>query len=186
METAEPVLRGAKTDTLKKVASVLSGAASPVPRQYGKTKRTENVPCTEAMKRALCFLFSCSCSTCGLFSSLVAQSTYGIGRLSSNLSTGQRGRCCRIPVHLVLVMDASREGHASYKNICFFVPWRSVYDRLYTLLRSVYDRHCCTLFFFHYSSFFFHTHLLPSFSTSRGHRCRPFSPPFLVFNFYRA
>ena len=34
--------------------------------------------------------------------------------------------------------------------------------------------------------FFFHTHILSSFRTSRGHRCRPFSPPVLAFNFYRA
>ena len=31
--------------------------------------------------------------------------------------------------------------------------------------------------------FFFRTHLLFSFWTSRGHRCRPFSPPALAFNF---
>ena len=30
------------------------------------------------------------------------------------------------------------------------------------------------------------TLLLSSFWTSRGHRCRPFSPPALAFNFYRA
>ena len=30
------------------------------------------------------------------------------------------------------------------------------------------------------------THLLPSFWTSRGHRCRPFSPPVFAFNLYRA
>ena len=35
-------------------------------------------------------------------------------------------------------------------------------------------------------SFFFHTHLLSNFWTSHGHRCRPFSPPVLAFNFYRA
>ena len=34
--------------------------------------------------------------------------------------------------------------------------------------------------------FFFLTLLLSSFWTSRGHRCRPFSPPVLAFNFYRA
>ena len=34
--------------------------------------------------------------------------------------------------------------------------------------------------------FFFLTLLLSSFWTSRGHTCRPFSPPFLAFNFYRA
>ena len=33
---------------------------------------------------------------------------------------------------------------------------------------------------------FSHTHLLSNFWTSRGHRCRPFSPPVLAFNFYRA
>ena len=32
----------------------------------------------------------------------------------------------------------------------------------------------------------FCTLLLSSFWTSRGHRCRPFSPPVLAFNFYRA
>ena len=32
----------------------------------------------------------------------------------------------------------------------------------------------------------FLTLLLSSFWTSRGHRCRPFSPPVLAFNFYRA
>ena len=31
--------------------------------------------------------------------------------------------------------------------------------------------------------YLFRTHLLPSFCTSRGHRCRPFSPPVLAFNF---
>ena len=36
-----------------------------------------------------------------------------------------------------------------------------------------------------YIFFFFFTHLLSSFWTSRGHRCRPFSPPVLAFNFYR-
>ena len=35
-----------------------------------------------------------------------------------------------------------------------------------------YTRYVNTFFFF-----FFHTHLLSSFWTSRGHRCRPFSPP---------
>ena len=39
-------------------------------------------------------------------------------------------------------------------------------------------------FFFFF--FFFRTHLLSSFWTSRGHGCRPFSPPVLAFNFYRA
>ena len=34
--------------------------------------------------------------------------------------------------------------------------------------------------------FFFCTPLLSSFWTSRGHRCRPFSPPVLAFNSYRA
>ena len=34
----------------------------------------------------------------------------------------------------------------------------------------------CSLFFL----FFFHTHLLSSFWTSRGHRCRPFFPRFLT------
>ena len=33
--------------------------------------------------------------------------------------------------------------------------------------------------------FFFLTLLLFIFWTSRGHRCRPFSPPVLAFNFYR-
>ena len=36
------------------------------------------------------------------------------------------------------------------------------------------------------SSFFFFQLLLSSFWTSRGHMCRPFSPPVLAFNFYRA
>ena len=35
-------------------------------------------------------------------------------------------------------------------------------------------------------TYFFFTLLLPSFWTSRGHRCRPFFPPILAFNFYRA
>ena len=34
--------------------------------------------------------------------------------------------------------------------------------------------------------FFFRTLSLSSFWTSRGHRCRPFFPPVLAFNFYRA
>ena len=39
-------------------------------------------------------------------------------------------------------------------------------------------------FFFFFSSL---SHsLLSSFWTSRGHRCRPFSPPVLAFNYYRA
>ena len=33
---------------------------------------------------------------------------------------------------------------------------------------------------------YIHTFLLSSFWTSRGHRCRSFFPPVLVFNFYRA
>ena len=37
---------------------------------------------------------------------------------------------------------------------------------------------CCCVFFV--------TLLLSSFWTSRGHRCRPFSPPVIAFNFYRA
>ena len=41
----------------------------------------------------------------------------------------------------------------------------------------------CTLFMALFSSFFFHTHLLSSSWTSRGHRRRPFSPPVLAFNF---
>ena len=35
-------------------------------------------------------------------------------------------------------------------------------------------------------TFFFRTLLFSSFWTSRGHRCRPFPPPVLAFNFYRA
>ena len=43
-------------------------------------------------------------------------------------------------------------------------------------------QHCrCCVFLF-----FFLTLLLSSFWTSRGHRCRPFFPPVLAFNFYRA
>ena len=38
----------------------------------------------------------------------------------------------------------------------------------------------------HLHFFFFRTLLLSSFWTRRGHRCRPFSPPVLAFNFYRA
>ena len=41
----------------------------------------------------------------------------------------------------------------------------------------------------HMVAFFFifcHTHLLSSFWTSRGHRCRLFSSPVLAFNLYRA
>ena len=34
--------------------------------------------------------------------------------------------------------------------------------------------------------FFLFTLVLCSFWTSRGHRCRPFFPPVLVLNFYRA
>ena len=34
--------------------------------------------------------------------------------------------------------------------------------------------------------FFFRTLVLSSFWTSRGHRCRPFSPQVLAFNFYSA
>ena len=37
-------------------------------------------------------------------------------------------------------------------------------------------------FYFH----FLHTQLFSSFLTSRGHKCRPFSPPVLAFNFHRA
>ena len=37
----------------------------------------------------------------------------------------------------------------------------------------------------HHFFFLLHTHLLSSFWTSRGHRCRPFSPPVLALNFYR-
>ena len=37
-----------------------------------------------------------------------------------------------------------------------------------------------------FSFFFTHLLLLSSFWTSRGHRCRPFSPPVLAFNYYRA
>ena len=33
---------------------------------------------------------------------------------------------------------------------------------------------------------FFFTLLLSSFWTSHGHKCRPFFPPVLAFNFYRA
>ena len=43
----------------------------------------------------------------------------------------------------------------------------------------------CDSFCF-FSFVFFHTHLLSSFWTSRGHRCRPFSPPVVAFTFYRA
>ena len=45
------------------------------------------------------------------------------------------------------------------------------------------SRHCSTAVSFF---FFFVTLLLSSFWTSCGHRCRPFSPPVLAFNFYRA
>ena len=37
-----------------------------------------------------------------------------------------------------------------------------------------------------YNTFFFFTLLHSSFWTSRGHRCRPFSPPVLASKFYRA
>ena len=54
-------------------------------------------------------------------------------------------------------------------------------------LLAAWDRDCallssCDFFFF----FFFLTLLLSSFWASRGHRCLPFSPPVLAFNFYRA
>ena len=39
--------------------------------------------------------------------------------------------------------------------------------------------------FFFLFFFFSHTSTF-QFWTSRGHRCRPFSPPVLAFNFYRA
>ena len=39
---------------------------------------------------------------------------------------------------------------------------------------------------FYFLLFFFFTLVLSIFWTSRGHRCRPFSPPVHVFNFYRA
>ena len=42
---------------------------------------------------------------------------------------------------------------------------------------------CCISYF---CFLFLHTHLLSSFWLRRGHRCRPFSPPVLAFNFYRA
>ena len=47
---------------------------------------------------------------------------------------------------------------------------------------------CWRLFFFllFFSFVFFRTLLLSRFRTSRGHRCRPFSPSVLAFNFYRA
>ena len=49
----------------------------------------------------------------------------------------------------------------------------------------------CILFYFiscYFMLFYFifHTHLLSSSWTSRGHRCRPFFPPVLAFNFHRA
>ena len=43
----------------------------------------------------------------------------------------------------------------------------------------------CVLFFFRVCVFVF-TLVLFSFWTSRGHRCRPFSPPVLAFNFFIA
>ena len=50
-----------------------------------------------------------------------------------------------------------------------------------------YDQHSdiCRLTLI-YILFFFLTLLLSSFWTSRGHRCRPFAPPVLAFNSYRA
>ena len=53
-----------------------------------------------------------------------------------------------------------------------------IVDVVLTLTRVIKS----VLFFF----FLFFTTLLSSFWTSRGCRCRPFSPPVLAFNFYRA
>ena len=50
------------------------------------------------------------------------------------------------------------------------------------VLRAVYT----SKYLFKKDVFFFSTFLLFSFWTSRGHRCRPFFPPVLAFNFYRA
>ena len=52
------------------------------------------------------------------------------------------------------------------------VPWRRF---------SEFSDYHLIIFFFS-----FLTLLLSSFWTSRGHRCRPFPPPVLAFNFYRA
>ena len=45
---------------------------------------------------------------------------------------------------------------------------------------------CTMIFFSSFLFFFLHTHLLYSFWTSRGYRCRAFSPPVLALNFYFA
>ena len=51
----------------------------------------------------------------------------------------------------------------------------------YYLDRLVYIDCCIYILFFAFC--FFLTHLISGFWTSRGHKCRPFSPQVLAFNF---
>ena len=67
--------------------------------------------------------------------------------------------------------------------IYFYNPEYYLIDLFF--LYSIVLVHLFRHYFFSFS-FFFRTLLLSSFWTSRGHRCRPFSPPVLAFNFYRA
>ena len=114
-------------------------------------------------------------------------------RLEVNLIRHRRDRHVLSYTGLVLSVRFARSC-----MLCFRVQhvWRLalrwlVYNvishmRSYQVSAILQSRRCitatCIFFFF----FFFRTLLLSSFWTSRGHRCRPFSPLVLAFNFFRA
>ena len=70
-------------------------------------------------------------------------------------------------------VPSPRRGSSGKHRLCICDSTKRRNEKRAILVRS---------FFF----FFSRTLLLSSFWTSRGHRCRPFFPPVLAFNFHRA
>ena len=64
--------------------------------------------------------------------------------------------------------------------------WYTRWGVVYTLIHGIVL--CFFVFFITFTFQLNSLEVLPSaiFWTSRGHRCRPFSPPVRAFNFYRA
>ena len=107
---------------------------------------------------------------------VVCQSTYdrliGAGRLLSFRVMSAIPQSCQA------ILTALYRDPALYQDTALLGdPYRIVGPHL------LWSSEMQSLFFF---LFVVYTLLLSSFWTSRGHRCRPFSPHVLAFNFYRA
>ena len=85
------------------------------------------------------------------------------GRLGGGKSTHGRGH---LPVNIFMIHVQEKYVHEKKNELENFVPSFRVVGCVYFFF--------CTLL------------VLSTFWTSRGHRCRPFFPPVLAFNFYRA